>query len=160
MKRYKDSIGACVIIVFALAYYYASFKINILENKLINSTFFPRVLAGALILLSILLIIKDIRRQSQSNPESGDRMERAAVIRILLTVLCLITYVALLETVGFLLMTVLYIFAQILILTPKEQMSVKRLLWFVAISILFSLAVYVVFTRLFTMVLPRGILNF
>ena len=161
IKRYKDTVIAIIAIIFAAFYYYLSHRINILEDKFINSTFFPRLLACLLVCLSIVLIIKDF---TEKDTKAGDDAVRKAInksgrIRIILTFVLLIAYVVLMNVLGFPLMTVCYIFAQTLVLTPKEKYSIQRIGLFLCISVLSTAIIYIVFTRCFTLVLPSGIIN-
>ncbi|MGI5174173.1 tripartite tricarboxylate transporter TctB family protein [Treponema sp. OMZ 840] len=162
-NKYKDTITALIIISFASVYYYLSYHIKILEDKFINSTFFPRLLAFFLILLNVCLIIKDLTKKNnkdQTVKANESQVDRGGKIRIVLTISILILYIALIRFIGFPLMTALYIFCQILILTPRKEYSVKRIGIFLFISILSTLILYLTFTRFFTLVLPNGILNF
>lgn len=161
IKRHKDTVIAIFMIIFAAFYYYLSHRINILEDKFINSTFFPRLLACLLVCLSIVLIIKDFTKK---DTKAGDDAVRKAInksgrIRIILTFVLLIAYVVLMNILGFPLMTVCYIFAQTLVLTPKEKYSIQRIGLFLCISVLSTAIIYIVFTRCFTLVLPSGIIN-
>ena len=161
IKRYKDTVIAIIAIIFAAFYYYLSHRINILEDKFINSTFFPRLLACLLVCLSIVLIIKDFTKKDTKVEGDGAQktIDKAGKIRIFLTFLLLIVYVALMNVLGFPLMTVCYIFGQTLVLTPKEKYSIKRIGLFLFISVLSTAIIYIVFTRCFTLVLPSGIIN-
>jgi putative tricarboxylic transport membrane protein len=66
-------------------------------------------------------------------------------------------YSALLPSVGFTIMSALYIFAQILILTPQERRS-----WLPALAVGFFFAVVIdfIFVKLIGVLLPKGILGF
>jgi len=161
IKRHKDTVIAIFTIIFAVFYYYLSHRIKILEDKFINSTFFPRLLAFFLVCLSILLIIKDCTKKDGKAEDDKDRksIDKTGRIRIILTFVLLILYVVLMNFLGFPLMTVCYIFGQILVLTPTEKYTVKRVGLFLGISVLSTAIIYIVFTRCFTLVLPTGIIN-
>ena len=66
-------------------------------------------------------------------------------------------YVLAFEPVGFLLSSIIYLFAQILLMSNQEN---RKPVLFAIISILLPLAVDILFVFVIKMPLPRGILGF
>jgi putative tricarboxylic transport membrane protein len=76
---------------------------------------------------------------------------------IVLTFVSLAVYIALLEPVGFLIMTAVYLFVQTLILTPKEK---RNYIVTLITSIVIAVALDYVFVCLLNVLLPLGIFGF
>ena len=74
-----------------------------------------------------------------------------------MTFVSLAIYIALLEPVGFLIMTAIYLFVQTLILTPKEKRN--YIVTFIT-SIVIAVALDYVFVCLLNVLLPLGIFGF
>ena len=68
----------------------------------------------------------------------------------------LIIYMALLSTLGFMISSVLFLIATMLLLTPAEKRNIPLIL---ILSVVVSVGVYYLFVYGLDMVLPRGILG-
>ena len=160
LQRYKELAAGVVFLMFSVAYYYNATTIRILVRYFYNAQFLPRLLAVVMIVLSLVQIVYGVKalnqrqaRQSETGGEGAAMSIQSGNIRILATIAILAVYIALLRQVGFLIMTMVYMFLQTLVLTPKE----KRSILFIAIlSVVFSFAVYLMFVRGFQLMLPRG----
>lgn len=77
---------------------------------------------------------------------------------LFLSLLFLVLYSVLLQRLGFILSTILYLLATIILLTPREK--VRRSLPLVAgFSVVVPVLIYIVFTKYLTLFLPKGILG-
>ena len=72
------------------------------------------------------------------------------------TFVAIFIYVTIIDPLGFLLSTVVYLIAQMIILYP-EKLTEKKLILFVVISIVASAAIYYIFRNVFYLMLPAGI---
>ena len=162
LVKYKQVIAAACLLAFSVALYFSSGTIRILQPNsasYINSRFFPYVIAGILFVFSLLELVASIRRLPRDTAGGNEKagIDRTGILRIAATLLLLVVYVALLNTLGFLIMTIVYLFGQILLLTP----SLKRHILFTAgLSVIASSLIYWVFSHVLTLVLPRGPLPF
>ena len=161
-QKYRELTAGVVFLVFSVAYYHNATTIRILSRHFFNAQFLPRLLGAAMIILSIAQIIYGIKMLNKSQPLSGEASGEIAVksgqggnIRILATIVILAIYIALLRQVGFLIMTMAYVFLQTLVLTPKEKRSI---LFITILSVVFSISVYLMFVRGFQLMLPRGMI--
>ena len=71
----------------------------------------------------------------------------------------LIGYAALMKPVGFIITSIIYVFLQILILTPIKKRSRKVMGIAAVMAVTFSTVLYYVFTKYFMVLLPPGILK-
>jgi putative tricarboxylic transport membrane protein len=68
----------------------------------------------------------------------------------------LVLYIALLPIIGFLITTVVYLFAQMYLLADKKE---RKIPLFLVTSVVTSVFVYFVFKSVFFLMLPAGILG-
>jgi multisubunit Na+/H+ antiporter MnhE subunit len=76
-----------------------------------------------------------------------------------LTFVLLIGYVGLLELVGFVIMSSIFIFLMTMWLLPKDQRNKKQLILTAIIAVVFASCVYLLFVKGFALTLPAGILG-
>ena len=122
-----------------------------MENDL-GSGFFPMVIGIAMCGLSVLRLILAIREKEQEAKKSNDDMLGGLGTLILIGAYCL-TF----NSVGFIISTMIYLFLQILLLTPKAKRN-----WLVIglISVVAPFAFYALFVYLINTPLPRGWFGF
>lgn len=122
-----------------------------MENDL-GSGFFPMVVGIAMCALSVLRLILALREKETENKKSGDDLMGGLGTLILIGAYCL-TF----NSVGFIITTMVYLFLQILLLTPKAKRN-----WLVIsiISVVTPFAFYALFVYLINTPLPRGLFGF
>ena len=79
--------------------------------------------------------------------------------RVLATIAAFTVYVFVIEPAGFLLSSIVYLFAQITILAPKEKRGIKGIILFAVIAVVVCVAVYFIFRFGLNVMLPAGILG-
>lgn len=121
-----------------------------------GADFMPKIVAGLLLLCSLGFLIQSIRAPRQEKTEEKKKFDYVPLMRFGIALGLLILYVALLKSVGFIIMTALYIFAQSLFMVPREKRSVLRS---GILAVVTSLLIYFIFTKGLNMVLPLGILD-
>jgi len=158
-EKYKELAAGVIFLTFSVAYYHNATTIRVLARHFYNAQWLPKLLAIVMIALSIAQIIYGVKALNQRQTRQDEGGEAAAVsnqsgnIRILATIVILAIYIALLRQVGFLVMTMVYVFLQTLVLTPKEKRSI---LFIAALSVVVSLAIHLMFVQGFQLMLPRG----
>ena len=153
VRRNNIIISIIFILIGGFLYYEASF-IKILIDKDIGSGFFPKVIGISMVIMALLnfcITLLDKRQKKQENRSQDDWKS------FILTILCMIIYVAIFDSLGFILSTILYLFSQIIVLSKKEN---RNLPLFAGIAVLTAFAVYGIFVYLIGMPLPMGILEF
>ena len=78
---------------------------------------------------------------------------------VLATIAAFTVYVFVLSSVGFVISSIVYLFVQILILTPKEKRTPKGIALYAVLSVVFCAVVYVIFRFGLNVMLPAGILG-
>lgn len=162
--------------------------VNIFGVTVVSSASIPRVLGVLLLILSILLLLKTLLTSKQQTSaqqdnvqvqasgavtsedgqldvakslEEAERNEGAGdvdYLSIILTLVGLSAFALLMTQLGFLLSSFLYMVAQTVILTKKDQ-RLKKLPFIVIFSLVFAAAVYFLFTKGLSLMLPAGILG-
>jgi len=130
----------------------------------IGPQFFPRLVAFLMAALSVILFAKSIIEMKKKRGMEGNRQEDfkklSVNIPLLLTIGMLIAYPLLIQYIGFIVLTALYLFFQIFLLLPKGSVRVKKDLMIVLlVSVLFPVLTYLLFTKVFLIFLPAGLLG-
>lgn len=160
LKKYGNLIAGGVFLLFDFFYALQIGGIKRSTFSVIDSAFFPIVLAVALAVLSIILLVQGVRKvrkagksdDSEKEPES-EKKDFACVLE---TFGLSIIYVLLLQPLGFVLSSIAYLFFQIIVLSPKSKIRPVKML---IVSIVASVVVYVIFRDGLTLMLPNGILS-
>jgi len=111
----------------------------------------PKVLAIALLVLSVALTVKGFLGGDQELPEIPQKKS------LLLCVALLALYVLLIGILGFSAASTLYLFCQILLFSGGKEKTWKTYLFYAGFALVFSVGIDVLFHKAFSMILPRGI---
>ena len=122
-----------------------------MENDL-GSGFFPMVVGIAMCALSVLRLVLALREKEKESKKSNDDLMGG-----LGTLILIVAYCIAFNPVGFIISTIVYLFLQILLLTPKAKRN-----WLVIsiISVVTPFAFYALFVYLINTPLPRGLFGF
>ena len=143
-----------ILIVLSIAVIYSAFHIPPGGELGFGADFMPKVVGILLILCAAGFLIQGLRTPEEEKKDG--RWDVTPVIRFFTALGLLVLYAALLKPVGFITMTVLYIFAQSQFMVPKEKRSY---LVSAVIAVISAAAIYAVFTKCLGMALPGGILD-
>lgn len=116
VRRNNIIISIIFILIGGFLYYEASF-IKILMDKDLGSGFFPKVIGISMVIMALLnfcITLLDKRQKKQENRSQDDWKS------FILTILCMIIYVAIFDSLGFILSTILYLFSQIIVLSKRK----------------------------------------
>lgn len=169
-KLRKDAISGMLAVLFGIAVYLDSLNVKSMKGILVTSAFFPQVAAVLLVILGTILIIdstisnKSFRKKSElSSEEKAATMKGNVIVLrknaklVLVSIVLLGMYIVLLEPIGFLIATSLYVFFQIFLLAPKTK---RRKVVYAIIAAATSIILYVIFVLGLSIILPPGILDF
>lgn len=150
-----------LIISISVALYARTIYVGTLNFGSMNAQTFPLICAAAMALLSICLIYQSIRGlKTAPVPTEEERMaekaERKRLLNVLAAVILVMLYNLLLKSLGYLIVTPLFLFALIMLVTPR---SVQRPVKFIIISVIVSVLIYAIFRYAFSVQLPLGILS-
>ena len=159
-KKCRDLILGVVLLALGIAYTVMAQNIK-QGNKLIqrnvgnyaHARIVPTLLGVLLIILSCVLIFQGIRKMKTDDNEPAKKLNKVDMISIVLTFAAMIIYIILLPNLGFMLSTMIYLFAQITILAPANK---RNYLLFAIVAVVFTIITFVAFRIGLTQMLPRG----
>ena len=166
-KYMLDIVPGIVIAAFSLFYLVQIPGIqafNGLGSTPLDNHFVPWMWGGALLFLGVWLIVRGFFKYKRFKAAGGavqkfnlgkaisDKGEDIA------SFIALTIYVGLMEPVGFVIMTILYTFVQILILTPREKWG-KNIVPAALIAVVAGVLLYFIFKIQLAVLLPSGILS-
>ncbi len=128
-------------------------------EMVIGSEFMPRLIAVLIILLSGTLWIRSLKAKRAEVPQGiavGQPRRKSNKFSVYGTFVLLGIYVLLLESVGFIVMTIPYLFLQMNLMTDQEK---RRPILFGVIAIVVTLVIEYIFNTFFYLMLPEGILS-
>ncbi|MCM2339841.1 tripartite tricarboxylate transporter TctB family protein [Rhodoferax sp.] len=149
-KKQEYAVGAFFLLV-GLGYLYLTTAIP--RKQFIDAAFVPYVLASVMCLLGVLQL-RGAAKLADSATQISDSADYRTVWK---TLGLIVAYAAFLQPVGFPIMTVVYLIAQFVVLTPPDQkVSLPK---YAAIAVVTSVVVYATFRYAFDMILPVGPLS-
>ena len=163
----SDLITGIIAAAFSVFYLSQTTTIKIFGGATggVNARTVPEIWGSCLLILSIILIVRSIygmvkAKKNPTLPEQGNFIKNLIDKReVVYTFALLIGYAALMKPVGFIITSIIYVFLQILILTPMKKRSRKVMGIAAIIAVTFSTVLYYVFTKYFMVLLPPGILK-
>ena len=171
MKKHSnyrgDIIPGIVIALFAIGY--MSLVPGIQTFVGIGSTpltnhFVPYLWGGALLILGLYVAVRGFRKRA-AFIKAGGKIEgfdfKKAVddkLEVIASFVALAIYVALMDAIGFVPMTIIYLTAQIIILTPRHNWK-KTVAPALVVAVVCSVLFYYIFRMKLNVLLPEGILS-
>ena len=153
------TIGVAMLGV-SIAYLAMAYRVPGHEG--IDAATVPSLLAILLCLLGVLQVLSAFKHAAPLTAGSSEPDEpNAAVVEpqtVLKTLGLILLYVVLLGSVGFPIMTALYLYLQFIVLTPVDRKV--RHIPYAAIAVITSGVIYLLFREAFDLLLPAGLLNF
>lgn len=114
---------------------------------------FPKLLAGLLTIFSSVIIIQAIKNSSFSKKESTFKEFKKGHKLIIAVIIILIIYIQMLEVLGFILSSFL------LLITSMFIFGERRKIILLLVPLLFSVILYLVFSKMAMVFLPEGIIE-
>ena len=161
-KKYRDVFCGSVLILLGIGLYIASFGIKSVALNLIKADFFPRLDAALLVILGFVLTatgLKKSKHYQHTEEKECPFWKNDGTVSMLETLGLIALYIFALKPVGFIIATVVYLVAQMYVLAPKEKRIRRNMVLFVIISLITSVVIYFIFTKVFYLMLPAGILR-
>ena len=154
-----DLITGIIATIFSIFYLSQTYSIKIFggADAIADARTIPKIWGISLLVLSIMLIIRSLYKM-YNNRKVIDKIKNKR--EVVYTFLLLIFYAILMEPLGFVLSSILYVFFQIWVLTPIDKRDSKMKFISGGLSIVFSIGLYYLFTEYFMVLLPAGILDF
>ena len=130
----------------------------------LTTHFVPYLWGSCLMALSFWLIIRGTIRYRRLMAEEGAK-ERTSLTQalkdkreVIASFFVLALYVSLMSSVGFIIMTAIYVFLQVLILTPVEKWK-KNIIPAAITGVVSGSLLYYIFANVLNVLLPAGILK-
>ena len=162
----KDLLTGIVAAAFSAFYLMQTSGIKVFGGATagVTAQTVPRLWGVAMLVLSILLILRSIlamrKKSEQDEEESLGFLARLKERReVVCTFGLLILYAALMKLVGFIIMSILYVYLQVWVLTPPEKRTKRMHTIAGGLAVFFSVSLYFVFTKYLMVMLPPGILK-
>lgn len=163
--KYEDIYSGVFLLIVSVIMFFSTFSFEALTTSLVGPAFMPQIIAIIMAIFSIIIVVsgfKKSRSENQGNVEPEQEAEELIITEkrsykpVLISLALMIAYVVLLPYIGFLIMTAVYIFLQMLILSHVTH----RKIWlFLLISIVTSATIYYLFRNVFYVMLPTGIIG-
>ncbi|MGD9822386.1 MAG: tripartite tricarboxylate transporter TctB family protein [Aminobacteriaceae bacterium] len=166
MSFSRDRITGIVLSAFSLLYLFFSKDIKVFKGSgatPLTSAFMPRFWGTCLLILGLLLIFwggfrrTDDGKADRPSTLAGQKKWLSDNREVVLTFVLIGVYSAFLPFLGFTISSALFIFGQILILTPPGKRRPGTAL---LVGIFFAVLIDSVFVKLIGVLLPKGILGF
>lgn len=161
----KDFAVSLFFAVIAIAYLYGAQNISVFSpfgQQGLDSKSVPRIIGVLTLLLSGVLFVTTLlrhRRQTENPPATAEAATKKPFpVKLVTSIVLLALYIGLYQSLGFILSSIAYLISQSLLLTPAEKRK-KWALFIVILSVVFTVGVYVIFSKYLTLFLPSGLLG-
>ena len=154
LKKYGNLYAGLMFLAFTIAFAVQVPAIRITKVSLVNSAAYPTVLLavlGVLACAQVWISVRELKRADAG--DSGVEGKKKDYLCVLRTLILSIAYVMLLEPLGFLISSILYVFFQTLSLCPKDEINFVK---FSVIAVVSSTIVYIMFRYGLNLMLPAG----
>jgi len=149
------------MLMLAMATFYLVMTLNIPRRGTIDATFVPFLLSGGIYILGTIQVVSSLIKQNKKPPNAATQKEATAqkvdTPTAIKTLILLVIYIALLDKIGFVIMSAVYLFAQFIVLTPVSKR--RNYLLYAIVAISSSVIIYVIFRYVFDLMLPGGLLK-
>ncbi len=155
----KDVQSSIALILFAIAFYGFSFRIQPTTSDVLGSRFFPQAAAILLMLLCVIQLVRAFRSKEVLTAEEEEKIAKADRINapLILTTIVLFAFYILCYYIGFGVSAMFFLLAASFILMPEaEKNNKKTKLIVIAVAILFPIFLEFVFYKIFHIQLPLG----
>ena len=157
-KKYGDIITGVFFMVLSGAMMAAAKMLPKSKVMDIGPDFMPMCIGIVTVALAAILTFLNIKnfklRASEIDPST---IESCDYKRVFSSMILVLIYVFILQPVGFIISTMLYLMFQMLVLSPDEKRGKKNIIQLVVINVVFTMVVFFLFRYGFKIVLPAGI---
>lgn len=124
----------------------------------IGPDFMPMVIGVVTFVLAALLLFLSVKNFKVNVKEiDAASIPDCDYKRVLASILLVLVYVFMLQPVGFIVCTLVFLLLQMLVLSPDDERGKKDIIKLAVIDVIFTLVVFFLFRYGFKIVLPAGI---
>lgn len=152
-KNFPELVVNMVIFIFGALLFISAQSIKVGAAMGQGGDFMPKLCSVLWLIISGLLVVTTVLDKCPRGEEKGN------LKGFFLTLILLFLYVLLLEPVGFVITSIVYMFIQMMLFVPKELINKKQLIVFAVVSVLLPVLVNLLFENVFYLILPAGILG-
>ena len=157
MKKYMDIISGAFILLLSVVFFVGAHSIVSFADSKYGASITPRVVSVIMAILSIILIISGIQnlkveKRTGINKASTKQSNENKITYYTLGLITI--YIALINVIGFPVMTAIYIALQLFVLSGLKM---KKLLLGAIVGIASSTLIYLIFSKALYIHLPLGI---
>jgi ABC-type Fe3+ transport system permease subunit len=148
MKR--DVLCYGVVLAGSIFFMFSSLNITMTQASMVSSAFFPRILLGVMIVLSILGLYKAVKEKDADSADADEKKTMRSPFAVIIA-LC-IGFFVLLNLAGFVIATAVFLFAASLYMTA--DLRPKNVAILAGTSFAIAFAVNYIFTEILLFILP------
>ncbi len=157
MTSKKNIVAAISFLILGILIFSESFKIRLLKfGSALGGDFFPKILSIGLMILSSIWLILNIYQFAKERKKQERVASKFALTRVMLFIVVFVIYIVVLRWFGFTIPTIALALANYLLL--KDRFQYKDLFIGTGYSILVTLLIWFLFTKILGLMLPVGIL--
>ena len=157
-KKYGDIIVSIFFMIAGIALIALAKTLPASAVMSVGPDFMPTVIGLVTLILAIILLIMSIKGfKANAAKLEAEPPKSVEYKRVILSMLVILLYAFLLQTVGFIVLTLVYLPIQIFILAPDENRTKKDIILYLIISVIFTFVVFFLFRYGFKIMLPAGI---
>lgn len=158
-KMYGDYIISCFFAALSVAMFILSFQLPKSKVMTIGPDFMPMVISVIMFILSVILFVVALseRRIRAAEIERSGYKDNSDYKRVILSFLLILAYTYVLAPVGFTISSIVFLPAEMYVLAPGENRTMRELLKYIVISVVLVFVVYFLFRYGFKILLPTGI---
>ena len=152
--KISDRLMGCFLLVFAAAILFQASSFPMIPGQSIGSGLLPTIVAIGLGACALVLVVKDVVAVPRPKlVEAGDWItDRRRLIRVAIVLLGTASFIPLLDVIGFPVLSITVLLAFLLSLRVNVLTAIL-------VSVIASLAIHTLFSKLFLVPLPWGILQ-
>lgn len=158
IKAKRDILNSIILLLFCGLAYYGASQIPIRSLGKTEADFFPKIIIGIVALLSVILLVQSFIRLNKEKDSKLNLSIRHLIkenYKVILTFALFGIYVFALNTLGYFISSILFLYAIYYLLAPHKKMKHQ---WAVLLGIVsFTLLLLVIFQQFLSVFLPRGI---
>lgn len=153
IKKYNDVISSVAFIMFSLVIFIYSFNIKKLTMTKIGADAAPKIVAILIFICGGVLLVSSLYKLKDQPKSSMDFSKYKNPIIILGMFLI---YLLIMNSIGFLISTTIFLYLSFTLFTTN---NLKKQIIHIVLSILITISVYLLFSNLLNLFLPKGILG-
>lgn len=157
-KKYGDIVVGIFFMVLSTALIIMAKMLPKSKVMEIGPDFMPLVIGTITLILSAILLFLSIKNFKMHAAEiAATSIPDCDYKRVLYSIILVLIYVFIMQPIGFIVATLVFLLLQMLVLAPDDERTKKNIIKLVAIDVIFTMVVFFLFRYGFKIVLPAGI---